>query len=45
MKINIKQDHEKRQMENSFGEHNFEIFEIDEIDKTHKVEYWWNLIK
>ena len=35
----IKEDHEKRQMENSFGQHNFEIFEIDEIDKTYKVEY------
>ncbi len=35
----IKREHEKRQRENWCGQHYFEIFEIDEIDKTYKVEY------
>lgn len=35
----IKREYEKRQRENWYGQHYFEIFEIDEIDKTYKVEY------
>ena len=32
-------DHKKRQQENWSGQHFFEVFNIDEINKEYKVEY------
>ena len=35
----VAKKYEKIQSDNWSGQHYFEIFEIDEIDKTYKVEY------
>lgn len=35
----VGKEHKKRQREHWYGQHSFEIFEIDEINKTYKVEY------
>lgn len=35
----VKKDHEKRQKENWNGQHYFEIFAIEELNKEYRVEY------
>lgn len=35
----VKTNHELRQEKNWHGQHYFEIFEIDEINKVYEIEY------
>ena len=37
--IKVMDDHDKRQKENWTGQHSFEIFERDELNKEYKVNY------